>query len=115
MEEARQRTLQQNKAIHKYCSLLAKELNDAGLDMKVVLKPEVDIPWNGESVKEYLWRPIQKYLLQKQSSTELETDEVSKVYDVVNRLIGEKHGIHVPFPEDPDKSDPLHHASQNPD
>lgn len=92
------RTLKQNSSLHLYCELLAEELNMAGLDMREVLKPSVDINWTSESVKEYLWRPIQKAMYQKQSTTELETAEVSRVYEVLNRHLGEKFGIHTPFP-----------------
>jgi len=45
------RTVQQNKALHVLFNLLAQNLNEAGLDMRKTLKPEVDIPWSGASVK----------------------------------------------------------------
>jgi len=45
------RTLPQNSAMHLYFGWLAKAFNDAGLDMKKVLKPEVDIPWTAELVQ----------------------------------------------------------------
>ena len=54
------RTGQQNRALHKGCELLADALNDAGLDMRVVLKPEINIPWTKTSVKEYIIRPIMR-------------------------------------------------------
>ena len=66
-KEIQRRTAQQNKAIHKYFELLAQTLNDAGLDMKQVLKPEVDIPWTKESVKAHLWKPVQKVMYNKHS------------------------------------------------
>ena len=78
--------------------MLADELNDAGLDMKKVLKPGVDIPWTKESIKEYIWRPIQQAQLSKKSTTELTTKEIDSVFDTINRHLGEKFGIHVPFP-----------------
>lgn len=92
------RTSTQNKALHKYFELLADELNSAGLDMKKTLKQTVDIPWSKETVKDYLWRPIQNAQLEKESTTELTTDEINKVYEVLNRHLGEKLQIHVPFP-----------------
>jgi hypothetical protein len=99
-----QRTKQQNKALHMYLEHLAQELNDAGLDMRTVLKPEVEIPWSKETAKLHLWHPIQKVLLPHTvdpegvpSTTFLEKREVDKVYEVINRHIS-KHGIHVPFP-----------------
>lgn len=94
-----QRTNQQNRALHKFCDLLAVALNDAGLDMKTVLKPEVDIPWTKESVKIHLWKPIQKVMMDKESTTEMNTADPSKVYDVLMRHISEKFGIYVEWPD----------------
>ena len=92
------RTTQQNKALHVLFQLLSDRLNEAGLDMKKTLKPEVDIPWSGNTVKEYLWRPVQEAQLNKKSTTELTTAEIDKVFDTINKLLGEKFGLHVPFP-----------------
>lgn len=95
-EEIKQRTLQQNKSLHKFFELLATELNDAGYDMKKVVK--VDIPWNRETIKEYIWRPVMEAQLLKKSTTEMTTAEVNQVYETINRLMAEKFGIHVPYP-----------------
>lgn len=92
------RTTKQNRALHLYFTMVADALNLSGLDMKKVLKPEVDIPWNGGTIKEYLWRPLQKAQLQKESTTELTTKEIDLVFDTLNRFLGEKWGIHEPFP-----------------
>jgi hypothetical protein len=92
------RTNRQNNALHVLFKLLADELNEAGLDMRKTLKPGVEIPWTGDSVKEYLWRPIQQAQLNKKSTTELTTKEIDAVFDTINRHIGEKFGLFVPFP-----------------
>ena len=92
------RTSQQNKAIHLYISHVAQALNEAGLPMQKVLT--VDIDWNPENVKEYLWRSVQKSQLKKESTTQLTKAEVTQVYETLNRLLGEKFGVHVPFPSD---------------
>lgn len=92
------RTHQQNKALHVLFNLLASELNLAGLDMRKTLKPGVEIPWTGRSVKEYLWRPVQKAQLNKNSTTELTTVEIDQVFDTLNKHFGEKFGLHVEFP-----------------
>lgn len=94
----KQRTLKQNRALHLLFIFLADELNGAGYDMRKTLKPGVDIPWNGGTVKEYLWRPIQKAQLQKESTTELTTKEIDEVFDTINRHLGERFGLHVDFP-----------------
>ena len=92
------RTRQQNKALHKYFALLAEEMNNAGLDMKKVIT--VDVPWTPATVKQWLWKPVQMAQLEKESTTELTTAEVNKVYETINRLMGDKFGLHVPFPSD---------------
>ena len=95
-----QRTDQQNKALYKYFELLAEALNDAGYDMKKVLKPEVDIPWNKEMVKTHIWKPVQEVMTGEKSTTEMSTVEPSEIYSVINRHISEKFGVHVPWPSD---------------
>lgn len=94
----KQRTIQQNRALHKYFEILANTLNSAGLDMKKTLKPEIDIPWSKETIKEYIWKPIQKAQLNKGSTTELTTTEMDKVFDTINRFLAEKFGITETFP-----------------
>lgn len=93
----KQRTAQQNRALHLYFGMVAETLNDAGLDIRAVLKPNVEIPWSPGTVKEYLWRPIQKILLQKESTKELTTTEIDRVFDVLNAHLA-KFGVHEPFP-----------------
>ena len=97
---AKQRTLLQNAALYKYFELLAISLNDGGLEIHMeYLGKEIDVPWNKDSVKERLWRPIQEALYGTKSTTKLETDMVGKVYEVLNRHLASAHGIFVPFPE----------------
>ncbi len=99
-KEQKLRTEQQNKALHLYFQWLADELNNAGLDMRKTLKPEIDIPWSKSSVKEYMWKPVQKMVLDKNSTTQLKKGEkeIDKVYDTLNRYLLEKFGVHIPFP-----------------
>ncbi len=96
-----ERTDRQNKALHKYFELLAEALNDAGLDMRLVLKETVQINWTKDNVKNYLWRPLQKALLKKKSTTELDkAKDIDLIYDHLNRHLGERYGITVLFPSD---------------
>ena len=93
-----QRTKQQNKAMRKLFSLLSDELNEKGLEMKVILKSDCKIWWTPEAILEYLWRPLQKVMYQKESTTQLTTQEVNKIYEQLAKIIGEKHGIEINFP-----------------
>ena len=96
--ETKQRTESQNKALHLYFTKLAEMLNDAGLDMRKVLKPSISIPWTPQTIKENLWKPIMEFQLQKSSTTEMTTKDINEVYDVINRHLGEQFGISIEFP-----------------
>lgn len=96
-----QRTDKQNKALHKGFALLAHGLNDAGYEMKSVLAAKaVDVPWTDASIKEVLYRPIMVAMFNKHSTTELDTKEISEVWEVLNRHLGENFGVILPFPSD---------------
>ena len=95
------RTTQQNAALHVGFALLAECLNDAGYEMKAVLAAKaVDVPWTEASIKEVLYRPIMVAMLNKHSTTELDTKEVVDVWAVLNRHLGESFGVALPFPSD---------------
>lgn len=91
------RTSQQRKALELYCKLLAESLNASGYDMRQVLKPEIDIPWTQESVKNHIWRPIMKTMYNIDHTPDMTTDMVDKIHDVINRHLS-KYIEHVPFP-----------------
>lgn len=96
--ESKPRTQRQSNALHLYFEMLAEALSGAGLDMRKTLKPTIEIPWNKETVKEYLFKPIMKAQLNKESTTEMTTKEVDQVIETLNRHLGEKFGLHIPFP-----------------
>jgi len=96
--EQQVRTTGQNRALHAYFRELAKALNDSGFEMKKFFEvKEYDVPWNEGSVKELIWRQIQVAMLNKKSTTDLDTDEINSVYEVVQRKVGEMTGVYVPF------------------
>lgn len=90
------RSIKQNSAMHKYFSMLSDKLNEGGLTVSKTLK--VEIEWTPISVKDLLWRPIQEAVLNKKSTAKLNKDEITKVYDVLNRALGEKFGFSLEFP-----------------
>jgi hypothetical protein len=94
----RKRTLSQNSAIHKYCEMLADELNAAGLDMKIILAHHAEIPWTMASVKERLWKPVLKAMTDKNSTTEQNRNEVNDTYNALARHLSATRGVYVPFP-----------------
>lgn len=97
--ERAKRTTLQNKAIHLYCSLLSKAFNDAGLDMLTVLKVKSSTSWTMLSVKDVIWRSIQEAMFpEKTSTTQLETGEVSQVYQQIAKHLSENFNITQSFP-----------------
>ena len=92
------RTNKQNAALHKYFTMLADALNSAGYDMKKTLKPDVDIPWNSDLVKEFMWRPIQKVVIGESSTAKAKAKDYPEIYEVLNRHTAQKLGVSIPWP-----------------
>lgn len=90
-----QRTNAQNRSLHKYCSELATELNNAGVSVAVFME-NIEADHTMESVKS-LWRAFAKAKYGKQSTTELTKKEINDVYEEVNRHVAQ-FGIHISFP-----------------
>ena len=96
-------TRQQRKALELFFTQLAETLNDAGLDQRKVLKPSIQIPWDHNSVKNSLWREIQKAMFNIESTTELDKKQIDKIYEVLMRHLGEKFGVQQDFPSEENK------------
>lgn len=94
------RTLQQNKALHKYCELVAKSLNDAGLTIEEVLQHfTMEIQWTKESVKEILWKTAQRRMFNKESTKDLDrAKEITEIWEVMNRFLAKLKVESIPFP-----------------
>ena len=97
------RTQAQQAAIEVYCRNMADELNNAGYEFTAFIEHKkrmgYQVPWSQSLFKEQVWKPIQKILLEKQSTTKLDTKEVSQIYEIVNRKMAEIAGISMQFPE----------------
>lgn len=92
-----QRSTAQNSAIHVYCREVASVMEAQGMDMKTVIKDGVPITPTMHLIKDYMWRPIQKAVTGKESTTKLDVVEVNDVYEQLSRLLAEKYSIDVPF------------------
>lgn len=97
--ETKQRSPKQNNSLWLGLTQLANALNDSGKDMRAVLKQEINIPWDKDTVHDYLLIPILKAMKQKSSTTEITKEEITSVWDVMFRELGEKHNVeYIPFP-----------------
>jgi len=96
------RTLTQNSALHLLFTQLANELNEKGLDMRAIIRDDIEISWTPYSIKEYLWRPLQKLLIGKQSTTKLNrSKEIDLIYDNLNRILIERTQGEISLPPFP--------------
>ena len=94
-----QRTGQQNKALHKYCQMVADDMNAAGYVADEVIT--LPIRLTGDLVKDCIFRRIMSALYKDyESTTELSTTEIQDVYLNMSRALGEKFGISTPWPSD---------------
>jgi len=95
-----QRTDKQNNSIHKYCELVANELNEAGITKQDAI-PLIKVSgiWSMQSVKEDIWKAFQWYLGLGDKTSKLKTNEVTQVYELTNQFLGEKLKTHIPFPD----------------
>ena len=100
--EKQLRTEQQRKAIEVYCREMANLANDAGYEFASFIEHKklkgTETPWSQELFKEYVWRPVQQAYLSKASTTRLKPEEVTVIYDVVNRKMAEIAGVSMNFP-----------------
>ena len=91
------RTPKQNKSLHKYCAMVADEMNAAGYDFKTAIT--LPVTMTPELVKEYMFKRIMSVMYpDKESTTELDTVEIQKVYECMNAATGEKFGVSMDWP-----------------
>lgn len=94
---SQKRTDRQNRSLHLYFELVANELSSAGFELRDLVKDEIPIPITKESVKA-LWKRMQKKMYGTTSTTKLQTNQVSEIYDAMNIVISERLKIFIPFP-----------------
>ena len=106
-EQRKPMTPQQRKAMHKFCRNLAEALNDAGYmamtgdeDRQFPWKDGFEISFTMEIVKENIWKTVLAAMEGKDSTEDQNTVDVMEVYEQINRHMGEKFGIHVPWPSE---------------
>ena len=114
-QTAQQRSLAQNRAIHLYLSIVARELENQGQTMRDVVKkmPLVEIPPTTKSLKEIVWKPIQETSLGRKSTTELKTAEVRQIYEIISMFLAKEFEISLPFPSEEETDNYLKSYEQN--
>ena len=93
------RTTTQNKALHLYFTFIADQLTEKNIEYewKGIKGMILSCNYNGQIVKDFLWRPIQKQLFKKESTTELTTIEINEIIDILSKAFAHI-GITILFP-----------------
>lgn len=93
--QEKMRTMRQNASLHLWCNEVARELNNAGIDMSVLVK-NLQVVHTKESIKA-IWKAIANAKYGKTSTTQLTTKELTDVYEEMNKMLSE-FGIYLAFP-----------------
>jgi len=97
------RTPSQNNSLHKIFADTSAECVEKGIDMRVLVKDNIPIEVTPQNLK-WLWKLMQKHLLLKESTTELEKNgEIDYVYDNLNKLLIDRTDGEICLPEFPSK------------
>ena len=91
------RTDQQRKALFLMFKQLAQILNDSGIDFKS-FPLAIDVPWSAITVKEIIWKRVSEAYCQKESTKNLTTDEINKIFEVIILKVSELTGQTLQFP-----------------
>lgn len=93
------RSSQQNRALHLFFEMAAKELNSNGISFVYTgLKGiEIETQWTAELFKEMTWKPLQKAMFGIESTTKLKRNEIDPIFETINKFFAER-GIQINFP-----------------
>lgn len=100
------RTILQNKSLHKLCEMYANQLNDAGFDQMAILEKKVlPTPNTKESIKG-VFRSIQAAMYptdERTSTKKLSSKQIQSVYIVLDKFIAENFQISIDWPNEKNK------------
>lgn len=95
------RTLQQNRALHKWIKQKSDQCRAAGISQQAVLNHTIELEMTETQMKE-IWRSVQKALYGKKSTTELTKNEgeIDEIYRHLERFFGREPFFlpSIPFP-----------------
>ena len=92
------RTWRQNNTLHLLFRRMAEALNDAGFEIAHPFKPDLEIPYSEESVKELLYKPIITMYFKVDRSTDLDTEQLSESMTILVDAVNRNTGVYVHIP-----------------
>ena len=92
------RTWRQNNTLHLLFRRMAEALNDAGFEIPHPFKPDLEIPYSEESVKELLYKPIITMYFKVDRSTDLDAEQLSESMTILVDAVNRNTGVYVHIP-----------------
>jgi len=92
----KQRTIQQNKSIHKGCSDVANVLIENGISLNKLIK-NLEVRPSMESIKD-IFRSIAESKYGIKSTADLQSNQIDSVWEDLIKAVSETTGIFIPFP-----------------
>lgn len=94
------RTKKQNDSFNLWLAQVAEALDKDGHTVQNVVAKiqKAEIRPTRDNLMEVMWRPYQIAATRKESSTKLTKGEVDKIYEGLNKFLGEHFHLHIPFP-----------------
>ncbi len=93
------RTTKQNAALHVYYGIISESLNELGMTFQYtgLTGKMLELPYNEKLVKETIWRDVQRSLFGIESTTEINTQQINQIIDVITEFFSRK-GVVIEFP-----------------
>lgn len=93
--ELKNRTSQQNRSLHLFFALIANMYNEVGQTHTNMMG--IETIWTAAMVKELLWRPLQISLFNIQSTTKLDSKQLTLIADtIIDYFAGQGYFIQFP-------------------
>ena len=91
------RSLRQNASIHLWFEQIEDHCNERGLTVEALYKKPSEIKITKHILKDF-FRETAKYMFRKDSTAKLESDELSEVAIVCEKVFAERLDSTIPFP-----------------
>ncbi len=102
IHKPKQRTSEQNRALHLFLKQKSIQCRDAGITVQKVLNETIELEMTETFMKE-IWREVQKALYGEKSTTKLTKTggEIAEIVEHLNRFFSEQFNLEgIDFPHD---------------
>lgn len=93
----KQRTLNQNSAMHKWFEMIEEHCQERGLTRDVLFKNPAELPITKHMLKDF-FRMVGNMMFHRKSTAELEKGEIDPVIKVCEREFAKRLDSTIPFP-----------------